>query len=69
MNLYILKVSADQKEIIVVRSERLLFNLVPHDLEILVVLQKIFPDYRVNEVDELNFRDAVNTRDKLNLIS
>jgi hypothetical protein len=69
MNLYILEVSIDKKEITIVRSNRLLYNLVPHDLEVLVGFQKIFPDYRVYDVEEKHFRDAANTRDKLNLIS
>ncbi len=68
MNLFILDVSTDKKEITVVRSERFLFNLVPHDLEILGELQKIFTDFRVYEVEEKYFRDAENTMDNYNLI-
>ena len=69
MKLYILDVSIAKKKITIVRSERLLYNLVPHDLEVLAGFQQIFPDYQVDEVDEKKFRDAVHIQVNENPIS
>ena len=58
VNLYILEVLPEKKEMSVVISERKLLNLAPHPLELLAILRKIFPDYRVYEYDEKYFKDA-----------
>ena len=60
MNLYILEVLPKKKEMTVVISERLLMNLVPLKLELLAILKEIFPDYRVYEIDEKHFKNAVS---------
>ena len=63
VNLYILEVSPDKKEMSVVISERKLLNLAPLPFKLLAILRKIFPHYRVYQYDEKYFKDADNKED------
>ena len=57
MYLYLLDVSLKKKEIIITISERLLWNLIPFNIQAFKEILKIFPDYEIYELDEKFLRD------------
>jgi hypothetical protein len=52
MHLYVLDILYDEKEIIITRSEKLLWNLIPISPEAFKLLQENFPEYSLIEIDE-----------------
>jgi len=52
MHLYVLDILYDEKEIIITRTEKLLWNLIPISPEAFKLLQEIFPEYSLIEIDE-----------------
>ena len=61
--MYILDVQPKKKELTIVFSDRLLYNLVPYDNEIKKTILNFFESYYVFEVDEKHFQDAINQVD------
>jgi len=52
MHLYVLDILYDEKEIIITRSEKLFWNLIPISPEAFKLLQENFPEYSLIEIDE-----------------
>ena len=52
MHLYVLDILYDEKEIIITRSKKLLWNLIPISPEAFKLLQENFPEYSLIEIDE-----------------
>lgn len=52
MHLYVLDILYDEKEIIITRTEKLLWNLIPISPEAFKLLQENFPEYSLIEIDE-----------------
>lgn len=66
MHLYVLDILYDKKEIIVTRSKKLLWNLIPISPEGFELLQTNFPEYSVIEIDE---SIMVNRGYRMNLLN
>lgn len=52
LHLYVLDILYDEKEIIITRSKKLLWNLIPISPEAFKLLQENFPEYSIIEIDE-----------------
>ena len=51
-HLYILEIVDEDKEIIITKTEKLLWNLIPHSPEMFEQVLINFPDYKVFELEE-----------------
>ena len=67
MYLYILDILYDEKEIIITRSQKLLWNLIPFNPEAFEAMKEILPEYSVIEIDESVMRMNGDRHNLLNL--
>lgn len=51
MHLYLLDILYEEKEIIITKSQGLLWNLIPFNPEAFELIKEYFPDYTIIEID------------------
>jgi len=66
MNLYVLDILHEEKEIIITRCKTMLWNLIPFSPEAFDLLKEQFPDYSIIEIDESVMRMSGDQHTLLN---
>lgn len=51
-HLYVLDILYDEKEIIITRTEKILWSLIPYSPEAFQLLKEIYSEYSIIEIDE-----------------
>jgi hypothetical protein len=66
MYLYILEIVPEEREILITVSKTTLWNLIPFNHEAFKELLKIYPDYKIYELDEKFLRERADRHSYLN---
>jgi hypothetical protein len=67
MYLYLLDIDDKDKDIIITRSEKLLWNLIPFTEEAFAELCRNYPDYEICELDSRFLRHQADRHNYLNM--